>query len=79
MSAVDSHIAVAVDGAGKAVRNLVREEVQDDGTLIKVYSQVVTIADSRGDIVDFDDAEYKSAVLDRLDNIIVLLSQLVTE
>jgi len=77
-SGQETFVQVALDGAGKKIRQLkLLQIIQADGTVADVHQQIVLICDENGDPVNFDDSEYKFAVLKKLDLIAELLSELV--
>jgi hypothetical protein len=73
----DAFVQVAPDGAGKKVRNLQLLQQQADGSTATVYAQIIALTDAAGNLIDIDDAEYKSGVIRRLDRIADLLETLL--
>lgn len=71
----DGFVQVATDGVGKKVRNVVAYMQQADGSVVPVYSQVVTLADGNGNVIDFDGEN--EAITRRLDRIAELLETLI--
>jgi len=47
----ESYVGVAVDGAGKKIRNISVDRVQSDGTVQTVQMQVVGITDPEGNLI----------------------------
>lgn len=77
--APEAYVPIGSDGAGdQKVRNLQFVVLQPDGTLAIVKQQVIAVADQNGMPVDFLDAEFKGAMLDRLDLMVELLQQLIS-
>ena len=77
-TSTNGFVQVAPDGAGKRIANVqLLDVVQPDGTVVQVYAQCVVPVDASGNPIEFVDDDYKAAVLDRLDTIAQLLSQIV--
>ena len=55
MPFVEGFVQVAVDGAGKRIRNVANAIVQPDGTVLTTYQQVVTRATEAGVFLDTQD------------------------
>ena len=63
----ESYVQVALDGAGKKIRQLKVERTLSDGTVVIEYMQLVALLDSNGEPLDLDEErEYRLAVLTQL-------------
>ena len=76
---IDTNIPVASDGAGdQKIRQWQFIVQQPDGTIATVNAQVVGVIDEKGRPIDLVDADWKDAVLQRLDTLAELLAELTS-
>jgi hypothetical protein len=75
----EAYVPIASDGAGdKKLRALLGYVLQSDGSMLPVYSQVVALTDSNGNVIDLSEAatvNYQEAIVERLDTIICLMEK----